>query len=102
MYGHPITPPKPRLKSKTYWVNGIAVVLLGLEVNFKMLQPFLPVNVFLIASFVLPFVNFILREFTNRGVGALPRSRAGFTINGVEPYDPPSPVRPNVGQDNNG
>lgn len=71
MYGHPVTPPKPRWKSKTYWVNALTIVLLGVEAKLPLLQPLLSVNVFQLAAFVIPFVNFVLREFTHSGVGVV-------------------------------
>lgn len=83
MYGHPVTPPKSRWKSKTYWVNALLLVLFALEANLHLLQPLLAVNVFQLAAFVIPFVNFILREFTNRGVGALP---APGSAKAVDPH----------------
>lgn len=71
MYGYPVTPPKPRWKSKTYWANATALALLAAESNLHVLQPLLPVNVYLVAAFLLPVLNFVLREFTDRGVGAV-------------------------------
>ncbi len=71
MYGHPVTPPKPRWKSKTYLVNGVVLLLLAAETNLKVLQPLLSVNVYQLAAFILPVVNFVLREYTDRGVGSV-------------------------------
>lgn len=69
MYGHPVTPSKPRWKSKTYIVNLIIVALAGAESHTPFLQPLLPVNVFVLLSFLLPMVNLVLRENTDRAVG---------------------------------
>ncbi len=69
MYGNPVTPSKSRFQSKTYLVNLAIVVLAGAELKLRFLQPLLPVNVFMLLSFLLPFVNFILRENTDRAVG---------------------------------
>jgi len=69
MYGYPITPPKSRRRSKTYWVNLFILVLAGAEMQLSFLQPLLPVNVFQLLAFLLPIVNLVLREFTDRGVG---------------------------------
>lgn len=72
MYGHPMSPPKPRWQSKTYWVNGLVLALAGAETQLHVLQPLLPVNVYTIFAFLLPILNMILREFTTAPVGRLP------------------------------
>lgn len=68
MYGYPITPPKSRFRSKTHWVNALVIALMGAETQLNVLQPLLPVNVFLLVAFLLPVVNMLLREMTDRGV----------------------------------
>ncbi len=68
MYGYPMTPPKSRLRSKTHWLNALVLVLMGAEMQLNLLQPLLPVNVFALVAFLLPLVNMLLREFTDRGV----------------------------------
>ncbi len=72
MYGHPMTPPKPRWKSKTYWVNLLILALAGAEMQLNLLQPALPVNVYALLAFLLPIVNVALREVTSTPVGKLP------------------------------
>ena len=69
MYGFPVTPSKPRWQSKTYSINLAVIALAGAELKLQFLQPFLPVNAFLLISFLLPIVNSILRENTDRAVG---------------------------------
>lgn len=69
MYGHPVTPTKSRLRSKTYWFNLVILALAGMEMQLQVLKPLLPIDVFQLIVFVLPIVNMVLREFTDRGVG---------------------------------
>ena len=62
------TDAKHWLRSKTMWVNiGVASFALA-EVNFHLLQPLLPVNVFQVIAFALPIVNLVLRSITNKGL----------------------------------
>ncbi len=65
------TPPKPRRRSKTYWANGVLLALAAAELHWSVLQPLLPVNVYQLFAFLLPVMNFVLREFTHSGVGAV-------------------------------
>ncbi len=69
MYGFPVTSPKSRLASKTHLVSLAAIALAGAELKLGFLQPLLPVNVYMLISFLLPVVNMILRENTDRAVG---------------------------------
>jgi len=71
MYGHPLTPPKPRWKSKTYLVNLAIVALAAAEMQLNFLQPLLPMNVYTLFVFALPIVNLVLREYTDRPVGKI-------------------------------
>lgn len=69
MYGMPVTPSKGRIESKTYLVNVLALVLAGVEQQFHVLQPLVPVNVYVLIGFLLPIANLIVREYTDRAVG---------------------------------
>ncbi len=69
MYDYPVTPSKPRWKSKTHLLNLAFAALAAAELKWAFLQALLPVNVFLLGSFLLPVVNMILRENTDRAVG---------------------------------
>jgi hypothetical protein len=71
MYGHPMTPPKSRRRSRTYWINGLILAFLGAESQLNILQPLLPVNVYVIAAFALPVINLVLRELTTAPVGKI-------------------------------
>ena len=71
MYGHPMTPPKQRRHSKTYWVNGLILALAGAETQLHVLQPLLPMNMHTIFAFALPVINLVLREFTTAPVGRI-------------------------------
>lgn len=83
MYGHPVTPPKSRSRSKTYWANGALLALVAAEQHWSFLQPLLPVNVYQLFAFLLPVMNFVLREFTNSGVGTV--RQAPPALPGTEP-----------------
>lgn len=71
MYGYPMTPPKSRLRSRTHWVNLLAIALMGAETQLNILQPLLPVNVYALVAFLLPVANLVLRELTDRGVAPI-------------------------------
>ena len=85
MYGHPMTPPKKRRHSKTYWVNGLTLLLTAAETQFHILQPLVPVNLFLVVTFTLPIVNLWLREVTVRPVGRIKPSPLPNSHEGSEP-----------------
>lgn len=55
---------KPWYHSKTLWFNLIAAVLIALETQFSVLQPYLPGNVYAWIATVLTMVNAILRVIT--------------------------------------
>jgi hypothetical protein len=74
MYGHPLTPPKPRWKSKTYWFNLLITALAGSEMYLQVLQPLLGVNVYAVLTFLLTVGNLVLREATVAPVGKIPPS----------------------------
>lgn len=69
MYGHPVTPSKSRLKSRTHLINLAIMALAGAETQFHFIQPLLPVNVYALFSLLLPVTNMVLRENTDRAVG---------------------------------
>jgi hypothetical protein len=71
MYGHPMTPPKPRWKSKTYWASAIALSLAGAESQLHFVQAVLPGNAYAWIAFVLPIVNMVIREYTSTPVGTI-------------------------------
>lgn len=71
MYDYPMTPPKSRIRSKTYWVNALVMALMAVETQFYVLQPLVPVNVYLLVAFLLPVANLVLRELTDRGVAPI-------------------------------
>lgn len=48
-------------KSKTLIFNGVAASLVALEASFGLLQPYMPGNVYAIASIILVMGNAILR-----------------------------------------
>ena len=85
MYGHPLTPPKPRWKSKTYLVNLALIALAGAEMQLQVLQPLLPMNVYTLFAFALPVINLLLREVTTGPVG---------TIQNPPPPEVPYPASP--------
>ena len=55
---------KPWWKSKTIRVNVLAAVLIALEAQFNVLQPFLPGNVYAWFTVALTAVNTALRIIT--------------------------------------
>jgi len=91
MYGYPMTPPKPRWKSKTYLVNLALIAFAGVEMQFQVLQPLLPVNVYTLFAFALPVINLLLREVTTRPVGKIknppPRDPVRRRDGAVRPED---------------
>lgn len=69
MYDMPVTPSKPRWKSKTHLINLCIAGLAAAESQTGFLQTLLPVNVYALLAFLLPVVNMMLRENTDRAVG---------------------------------
>jgi len=59
---------KPRWKSRTHRFNVIMAGLSAAEANLHILKPLLPVDSFIVISFVLIVGNFIFREMTNTGI----------------------------------
>lgn len=55
---------KPWWQSRTLWLNLIAAVLIALEAQFSMLQPFLPGNVYAWVAVGLTAANAALRIIT--------------------------------------
>ena len=54
--------------SKTIWFNATAASLLLIEQNLPILQPLIPLNIYTVATVVIPLVNVWLRTITTRGV----------------------------------
>lgn len=59
---------KPWWKSKTIWLNALAASLVVLESNTGLLQPLLPVNLYLVVAVALPALNTLLRAATSQGL----------------------------------
>lgn len=55
---------KPWWQSKTLWLNLVAAVLIALELQFSVLQPLLPGNVYAWFSVALTMANAALRVIT--------------------------------------
>lgn len=75
---------KPWYKSKTLWFNGLALVLGMVEMQFKLLEQYIPAAVFPALAFVLAVVNVLLRFITTTAL-IVPR------------VDQPAPVPPAQG-----
>jgi hypothetical protein len=56
-------------KSKTLWLNGIAVVLAAAEAQFSFLKPVLGESIYGVAFFALTVGNVALRFYTTQAVG---------------------------------
>lgn len=54
--------------SKTIWFNAMAASLLLIEQNLPILQPLIPLNIYTVATVVIPLVNVWLRTITTKGV----------------------------------
>lgn len=59
---------KPWWRSRTLIVNAAAAGLLALEAGTGVLQPLLPVNLYVALAVALPVVNAILRVVTTQGL----------------------------------
>lgn len=55
---------KPWWESRTMIVNVVAALLMALEAQWHLLQPYLPVNFWVAMSIALPVVNAALRMVT--------------------------------------
>lgn len=55
-------------KSRTLWVNAIAAALVALEAATGVLQPRLPVNLYLLMAVALPIINAVLRVITTQAL----------------------------------
>lgn len=56
---------KPWYLSRTLWLNVIAAGFLALEATFHLVQPLVPVNVYLVVAATLPVLNAMLRVVTS-------------------------------------
>lgn len=54
--------------SKIIWFNATAASLLLVEQNLPILQPLIPLNIYTVATVVIPIVNVWLRVITAKGV----------------------------------
>jgi hypothetical protein len=59
---------KPWHRSKTIWVNALAAGLVALEAVTGLLQPHLPVNIYVAVAVGLPVLNAMLRVITSEGI----------------------------------
>lgn len=55
-------------KSRTLWVNAIAAALVALEATTGVLQPRLPVNLYMLMAVALPIINAVLRVITTQAL----------------------------------
>ena len=54
--------------SKTIWFNATVASLLLIEQSLPTLQPLIPINIYAVATVVIPLVNVWLRTITTKGV----------------------------------
>ena len=59
---------KPWWKGKTLWLNAITAALVAAEANTGLLQPHLPVNLYMAIAIALPAANAALRFLTSQGL----------------------------------
>lgn len=59
---------KPWWKSKLIIVNAVAAALVALEATTGLLQPYLPVNLYIAIAVGLPPLNAALRVITSTGL----------------------------------
>lgn len=64
MSGVPTVNGKPWYQSKTLWFNGLALVVGVVEMQFKLLEQYIPAAVFPALAFVLAVTNVLLRFIT--------------------------------------
>ncbi len=55
-------------KSRTLWFNAMAAALLALETVTGAIQPYVPVNVYVVMAVALPVINAILRVVTTQAL----------------------------------
>lgn len=55
-------------KSRTLWLNAACAALIALEAATGIIQPHVPVNVYLVMAVLLPPVNAILRVITTQAL----------------------------------
>jgi hypothetical protein len=72
-----MTDAKPWWESKTVAINAVATVLIALEAQWHLLQPYLPFSFWMGMSIALPIINGVLRAVTSQpitfgGAGAQP------------------------------
>lgn len=56
---------KPPLRSRTLWLNALALALALAESQLQLLQPLLGVNAYALLAFFLPIANVMLRMVTS-------------------------------------
>ncbi|MBK6742502.1 MAG: hypothetical protein IPG66_05790 [Hydrogenophilales bacterium] len=59
---------KPWWQSKILWVNAIAAALMALEGVTGVIQPYVPVNVYVVFAVLLPVVNALLRVIATQAL----------------------------------
>lgn len=59
---------KPWYKSKTMWLHIFSAAFVAVEMNFKLLQPHIPGDVFAYATLTINAVGAGLRLITTKGV----------------------------------
>lgn len=66
---------KPWHRSKTLRVNALAAALLALEASTGLLQPHLPVDIYLVMAVALSVANAVLRVITTQALVLRPQSQ---------------------------
>lgn len=61
---------KPWYVSKTLWLNGVVAALTALEAGTGLLQPYLPMNIYVLVAVFLPVANAVLRVVTSTKITA--------------------------------
>jgi hypothetical protein len=59
---------KPWHRSKTIWVNALAAGLVALEAVTGLLQPHLPLDIYVAVAVGLPVLNAMLRVITSEAI----------------------------------
>lgn len=55
-------------ESKILRVNTLAAVMVAVELQWEMMQPYLPVNFYTAVAFALPIINAVLRVVTTEAL----------------------------------